>query len=133
MEQHRENPNCAVCHNQMDALGFAFENFDAIGTWRTRDGGHEIDPSGELPGKVAFKGPAELRTILRDRKEDFARCLTEKLLTYALGRGLERTDKCFVDDIVSRLSKDNFRFSRLVLEVVKSEPFQKRRAKGGNP
>lgn len=133
MEQHRVNPNCAVCHNQMDALGFAFENFDAIGSWRTHDGRHAIDPSGELPGKIGFRGPAELRIILKDRKEDFARCLTEKLLTYALGRGLERTDKCFVDDIVARLAKDNFKFSRLVLEIAKSEPFQKRRGKGGNP
>jgi hypothetical protein len=131
MEQHRANPNCASCHQRMDPLGFGFENFDAVGAWRTHEGKHAIDPSGTLPGGQTFKGPAELRRILKGRQDAFARCLAEKLLTYALGRGVERYDRCALDQIVKNTAGGDYRFSRLVIEIVKSDPFQKRRGKGG--
>lgn len=131
MEQHRAKPICASCHQRMDPLGFGFENFDAIGAWRTRDGKHAIDPSGTLPNGQSFKGPAELRAILKKRQDAFARCLTEKLLTYALGRGVERYDRCAIDDIVKDAGKNNYKFSRLAIDIVKSDPFRKRRGKGG--
>ncbi len=130
LEQHRANPNCATCHQRMDPLGFGFENFDAIGAWRSRDGKFAIDSTGTLPGGQSFAGPAQLRGILKTRKDAFARCLTEKLLTYALGRGVERYDRCAVDDIVTSAGKDNYKFSRLVIDIVKSDPFLKRRVKG---
>jgi mono/diheme cytochrome c family protein len=131
MEQHRANPNCAVCHTQMDAMGFAFENFNAIGAFRAKDGNFPIDPSGTLPGGLSFRGPAELKTILRGKKELFARCLTEKMLTYALGRGLEPYDRPTVEAITMALARNDYRFSTLVLEIVKSEPFRMRRGNGG--
>ena len=133
MEQHRANPNCASCHARMDALGFGFENFDALGGWRALDGKHAIDPSGVLPGGQSFKGPAELRAILKTRREAFTRCLAEKMLTYGLGRGVERTDRCYLEDIVRNVGKSEYKFSSLVLEVVKSEPFLLRRGKRGTP
>lgn len=129
MEQHRVNPNCAICHNKMDPLGFAFENFDAIGRWRAKDGQFDIDPSGILPDGRAFKGPDELKRILKSQKDLLGRCLTEKMLTYALGRGLEYYDACAVNDVLKALTKGNYRFSTLVVEIVKSDPFQKRMAK----
>jgi hypothetical protein len=132
MEQHRSNPSCAVCHKKMDALGFGFENFDGIGRWRDRDGRYEIDPSGELPGGVTFSGPGELKAILRDMKRQFTRCLAEKLLIYALGRGLESQDRCVVDDIVSSVENSGYRFSSLVAAIVASDPFRHRGARGEN-
>jgi mono/diheme cytochrome c family protein len=129
MEQHRANPNCAVCHTKMDALGFGFENFDAVGAWRTQDGKFTIDASGTLPGGKNFKTPAELRGILKENKDAFARCFAEKLLTYALGRGLEYYDRCALDDIGKTADRNNFRFSVFVSAIVKSDPFQKRRGK----
>ncbi len=133
MEQHRVKPDCAVCHQKMDPLGFALENYDGIGAWRTRDGKDPIDASGELgdgPTGEKFRGPEELRQLLRKKEDAVRRCLTEKLLTYALGRGLEYADKCHVDPIVAAVKDEQNRFSALVLEIVKSEPFQMRRAKG---
>jgi hypothetical protein len=130
MEQHRANPICASCHARMDPIGFAFENFDAIGAWRTKEGAFDIDPSGELPDGQTFKGPAELKNILKDKKELFARSLAEKMLTYALGRGLEYYDKCAVDKIVAALEKNDYRFSTLIAETVNSDPFQMRTANG---
>jgi hypothetical protein len=132
MEQHRVNPNCAVCHNKMDPLGFAFENYDAVGGWRTKDGNFDIDPSGVLPDGRAFQGPAELKTILKTQKDLFGRCLAEKMLTYALGRGLEYYDKCAVDEIVKALAKDEDRFSALMVAIVRSEPFQMRTVRGSD-
>lgn len=131
MEQHRKNPACASCHQRMDPIGFGFENYDAIGRWRTKDGNFNVDAGGELPSGQKFNGPQELRGILKGRAAEFARCFTEKLLTYGLGRGLEHYDRCTVDNILKALEKDNYRFSRLVLEIVKSEPFQLRRGKRG--
>jgi hypothetical protein len=129
MEMHRAKPRCAACHESMDPLGFGFENFDGIGGWRVKDGKFDIDPSGTLPGGQSFKGPAELRKILKGRQKDFSRCLCEKMLTYAVGRGLEWYDKCAVDDVATALAKDQYRFSALLIAVVKSEPFQLRRGK----
>jgi hypothetical protein len=126
MEQHRQNPLCASCHNQMDPLGFALENYDAIGRWRDADAGGRIDASGRLPTGEEFKGPEALRKLLVTRKEEFVRCFTEKLLTYALGRGLEYYDQCTVDDIVKKAKLADYRFSAIVLEIVRSEPFRKK-------
>jgi hypothetical protein len=129
MEQHRANPSCAVCHTRMDALGFAFENFNAIGAWRTKDGDFPIDPSGILPDGRSFKGPAELKVVLKEQKDLFARCLAEKMLTYALGRGLEPYDRRAVEKVVAGLGRDDYRFSTLVLEIARSDPFRLRRGK----
>jgi hypothetical protein len=114
----------------MDPIGFAFENYDAVGAWRDQDGKFPIDPSGVLPGGQSFKGPAELKVILRGKKDLFSRCLAEKMLTYALGRGLEYYDRCAVDKILKALDKNGYRFSTLLREVVESEPFQMRTATG---
>ena len=132
MEQHRENPACAVCHTQMDALGFGLENYDPIGAWRTKDGAFDIDAAGNLPGGASFKSPGELKAILKAREGEFRRCLAEKLLTYALGRGLEYYDKCTVDTIVRSVAAKHDIFSVLVLEIVNSDAFQKRRGKRGD-
>ncbi|HUG94200.1 MAG TPA: DUF1588 domain-containing protein, partial [Planctomycetaceae bacterium] len=133
MEQHRSNEACAVCHRTMDTLGFGLENFDVTGAWRDRDGRFEIDASGTLPGGGTFGGPKELMQILKMQKRNaFCRCLTEKLLTYALGRGLESYDRCSVDEIVKELEQSDFRFSALVTSIVLSEPFQYREARGEN-
>jgi hypothetical protein len=133
MEQHRTDPNCAVCHQKMDPLGFGFENFDAVGRWRDLDGKDKVDSSGVLPGGQTFNGPGELRVILKGRQDVFVRCLTDKMLTYALGRGTERSDRCYIEDISKAVARDNYRFATLVIEIVKSEPFQMRRAKKGKP
>jgi hypothetical protein len=127
MEQHRKNPSCATCHQQMDPLGFALENYDAIGAWRKQDDGFPVDASGELPSGEKFDTPAQLKTVLKNQSKQFVRCLTEKMLTYALGRGLVAEDRCTVDDITKAVIKDKYRFSALVTEIVKSEPFRKRR------
>ncbi|MBI3683140.1 MAG: DUF1592 domain-containing protein [Acidobacteria bacterium] len=132
-EKHRSNAVCASCHVRMDALGFGLENYDAIGAWREKDGSLPIDSTGELPGGRKFSSPAELKAILLSEKEDFAQCVTEKMLTYALGRGLEKQDRPVVRQIVRSVAADDFRFSRLVLEIVKSAPFQMRRAEGARP
>jgi hypothetical protein len=113
----------------MDPIGFGFENYDAIGAFRTKDGGFAIDPSGTLPDGKSFKGPAELKQILKGKKELFSRCLAEKMLTYALGRGLEYYDRPAVDRINAAQAKNDYRFSTLVTEIVKSDPFRLRRGK----
>ncbi len=129
MEQHRANPACASCHAKMDPLGFGFENFDAIGAWREKDGDAAIDPSGVLPSGQKFRGPRELKAILKTRDKDFVRCLTEKMLTYALGRGVEYYDACAVDAMMAGMAKNRYKFSQLILEIVKSDPFQKRKGR----
>lgn len=124
MEQHRENPNCAVCHVKMDAVGFGLENFDAIGSWREADGRETIDPSGTLPGGRKFNGPLDLVQILvEDKKAEFSRCMATKMLTYALGRGLGVSDRCTVSSIVNKLSEEEYRFATLVKSIVTSQPF----------
>jgi hypothetical protein len=127
MEQHRTQTSCAICHNRLDPLGFGLENYDGIGAWRQQDGGQPIDASGALPSGESFQGPGQLKAVLRSRGCEFARCLAEKLLIYALGRGLEDTDRPAVDQIVKDLEENEFRFSALVLGIVQSDPFRKRR------
>lgn len=125
MVEHRDNPLCASCHARMDPLGFGFENFDAIGAWREQDEGYPVDPQGELLSGETFRSPAELRAVLlQGKRDEFLRCLTGKMLTYALGRGLEVQDRCAVDEIVARLHEHEFRFSALVLGITQSVPFQ---------
>lgn len=124
MEQHRADPACATCHKLMDPLGFGLENYDAIGAWRVRDGGGDVDASGELPDGQEFKGPAGLRSLLADRKEDFRRCFIEKLLTFALGRGLEYHDVCAVERIAAASAEGGDRFSVIVTEIVCSPAFR---------
>jgi hypothetical protein len=129
LEIHRENPNCAGCHDVMDGLGFALENFDAIGQWREkdRDAGDPIDSSGVLADGTAVNGPAELRDALLARPEQFVHAMTEKLLLYALGRNLEYYDMPAVRRIVHDAARSDYEFSTLLLGVVMSDPFQLRR------
>jgi mono/diheme cytochrome c family protein len=127
LEQHRKNAVCASCHTKMDPLGFGLENFDAVGAWRTLDGKFPIDPAGVLPDGKTFRGADELKIILRQQKDTFAEGLTEKLLTYALGRGLDRSDQPAVKQIVSRMAAADYKFSSLLLGIVDSAPFQMRR------
>ena len=113
----------------MDAIGFALEHFDAIGRYRTTDENLPIDVTGTLPDGTPINGHLDLKLLLNGKKDQFSRCLTEKLLTYALGRGLEVYDKRSIDRILEILAKDGYRFSTLVVEIVKSEPFRLRRGK----
>ena len=130
MEQHRLDPTCASCHARMDPIGFGLEHFDGIGGWRDKDGDAAIDPQGELVSGEKFKGPAELREILLTKKRaSFLRCVSEKMLTYALGRGMEFYDRPAIEKVSGALEKDP-KFSTLVLQVVKSVPFQMRRGEG---
>ena len=124
LEAHRQNATCASCHARMDPLGFGLENFDAIGAWRTQDGKFPIDASGMLPDGRSFKGPLELKAILKGDRGAFTEGVTEKLLIYALGRGLESYDRAAVKRIVARLAAGNYRFSTLVIEIAASVPFQ---------
>lgn len=127
LEQHRANPACASCHRVMDPLGFSLEHFDAIGRWRTKDDGVAVDATGTLFDGSAVDGPATLREALAKRPEQFVGTMTERLLTYALGRSLRATDMPVVRGIVRSAAQDEYRFSSLVLATVKSAPFQMRR------
>jgi hypothetical protein len=128
MAQHRVNPACSGCHQLMDPAGLSMENFDAIGRWRTRtEAGTAVDSSGGLPGGSTFDGVAGLRSALLNRPEPFVTTVTEKLLTYALGRGLEYYDAPAVRAIVRQAQGRDYRFSSLVLGIVNSSPFQMRR------
>jgi hypothetical protein len=125
--EHRRNPACAGCHRLMDPVGFALENYDAVGRWRSHEGGMPIDSSGSLPGGAALQGPQGLRQALLSRPELFAGTFTEKLLTYALGRGLADYDAPAVRKIVQDAKTKDYRFSAIVLGIVESVPFQMRR------
>jgi hypothetical protein len=131
MEQHRKNPACASCHSRMDPLGFGLENFNAIGAWRTEEGKFPVDASGILPDGRSFRTVAELKALLKTDKDAFVRGFTERLLIYALGRGLERFDRPVVAGIAVRLPARGYRFSELVLGIVNSLPFQERRPREG--
>jgi Protein of unknown function (DUF1592)/Protein of unknown function (DUF1588)/Protein of unknown function (DUF1587)/Protein of unknown function (DUF1585)/Protein of unknown function (DUF1595)/Planctomycete cytochrome C len=127
MELHRTNPQCASCHQQMDPLGFALENYDAIGRFRTMDGEFPIDPSGELIGGRKFADVKELKQLLRSTGvTKFARCLVENMLTYGLGRGLEAYDYCTVDDIRQLLAANDYRIRSIIFGIVESKAFQYR-------
>jgi Protein of unknown function (DUF1592)/Protein of unknown function (DUF1588)/Protein of unknown function (DUF1587)/Protein of unknown function (DUF1595)/Protein of unknown function (DUF1585) len=127
MEKHRADPACASCHNKMDPLGFGLENYDAIGRWRTKDGKFDVDASGTLPNGKTFSNPAEMRSTFETQLPAFSRCITEKMLTYSLGRGLGSFDRRVVDEIDRKLASDNFGFQSLIYEIVRSLPFQSRR------
>ena len=128
MEAHRRNPACAVCHRIMDPAGLSMEKFDAIGRWRYAEGGAAIDSSGSLPGGEDFDGMVGLRQALLDRPDVFVRTMTEKLLVYALGRGLEHSDASAVRGILRASAGDDYRLSSLIVGVVESTPFQMRRS-----
>ena len=131
LEQHRANPACAACHQSMDPIGFGLENFDAAGGWRTHDGKFAVDASGVLPDGQSFEGVAGLKKILKSQSAMFTRNLSEQMLTFALGRGVEAADKGAVSQINQRVIAGGNRLSAMVLAIVESEPFQKR-AKEGN-
>ncbi len=126
LEKHRASPACASCHKNMDPLGLSLENFDAIGEWRTTDAGIPIDASGVLLDGTKVDGPRELRQALVSKKTQFATAVTEKLLTYALGRGLQYYDAPAVREIDRAAAADGYRWSSLMMAIVKSAPFQMR-------
>ncbi|MFM8214670.1 MAG: DUF1592 domain-containing protein [Pirellula sp.] len=126
MEVHRQNPACANCHAKMDPIGFALENYDAVGAFRTKDGSFEIDASGEFADGSKFAGPGDLKSIILSKREDFVRCLTEKMLTYALGRGIEYYDRPTIEKIVAALPGQEYKIQSLIREIVLSDPFLKR-------
>ena len=132
MARHRASPACSTCHAQIDPLGFALENYDAVGRWRTHDGAaaEAIDASGALPDGAAFDGPAAFRdALLREPwAREFAATVTEKLLTYALGRGLDQRDAPAVRKILRDADADDYRWSALIRGIVESAPFRMRRA-----
>jgi mono/diheme cytochrome c family protein len=129
MEQHRSKPSCNACHGVMDPLGFAFENFDAVGAWRTTDvfAGTPIDPSGKLVDGTAVSGPVDVRKAILKRPDQFVQTMTEKLMTYALGRSVEYYDMPAVRKIVRDAAASNYKFSSIVKGIVASDPFQMRK------
>tara|TARA_B100000519_G_scaffold200708_1_gene214500 strand:+ start:3863 stop:6358 length:2496 start_codon:yes stop_codon:yes gene_type:complete len=127
MAQHRENPACRVCHAAMDPIGFSLENYDAIGKWRDMFAGVDVDASGLLPDGAVFNGRKGLENLILDRPTDFVATVTEKLLTYALGRGVEYYDMPTIRSIVRRSEQEDFSWSSLIFGVVESAPFQMRR------
>jgi hypothetical protein len=128
MEIHPANPVCAVCHNQMDPIGFGLENYDAIGRWRTEDEGKPINAAGKLPSGIGFEGPAELQRALLSNPEVVVNAFTQKLLTYALGRPVEYFDMPTVRGIVAEAADNDYRFSSIVFGIINSTPFNMRRA-----
>src|SRR5262249_40590397 len=130
MEQHRTNPACAACHARMDPLGFALENFDGIGGWRTSEGGTEIDAASALPDGTKLDGPTSLQNLLLSRQDEFVDNTTTQLLTYALGRGTEYYDAPVVRQIVRQAAASQYKWSALIMGIVQSTPFQMRRSAG---
>jgi hypothetical protein len=130
MQKHRDNIQCAGCHNKIDPYGLALENYNAIGVWRTKEAGFDIDSSGIMPNGKSFNNIEDFRAVLNGNQAEFRKALTEKLLIYALGRGLDYADRCAVQEICSRVSQQQDRFSSLIVALVESDLFQKRQAKG---
>ncbi len=127
LKLHRSNATCASCHARMDVLGFGLENYDAIGAWRTKDGNFDLDASGTFPSGESFSGPEQLKKLLAANPKPFADCFAEKLMTFALGRGVERSDRRSMAAIVKTAAAQQFRMQAFIVEIVKSAPFQKRR------
>ena len=128
LEAHRANPVCASCHSKMDVLGFGLENYNAIGKWRTMDGKFPVDVGGTMPTGKSFQTAAEMRAVLEaDSMPQITRCLTEKVMTYALGRGMQAYDNRTINQITKKVDSDGQRFQTLIYEVVRSLPFQSRR------
>jgi hypothetical protein len=130
LEKHRSNPTCAACHARMDPLGFALEHFDAIGQWRQSDGNFEIDSGGVLPDGRAFKNHKEFAALLKADSRAFTECVVEKMLIYALGRGLEQYDRTTIRRIAQEAEENEHRFSSVVMGIVKSVPFQMQKGAG---
>lgn len=128
MGAHRTNPVCASCHTRIDPLGFAFENFDGIGKWRTSEANSAIDASGNFPDGTKFDGPADFRNVLVSQREEFVRVFIERLLTYSLGRGVEYYDMPAIRTIIRDAAASEYRWSSLILGIIKSTPFQMRTA-----
>jgi hypothetical protein len=126
-EQHRADPVCAGCHARMDPYGFALENYDGYGAWREQDNGVNVDASGTINGK-SFTTPIEFRAILAERQGDFRIALVRKLLSYALGRGIQASDRQTIEQIAAAVEADGDKFSSLILNIAKSYPFQFARA-----
>lgn len=124
MAKHREDPSCAACHRTMDAIGFGLENYDAIGRWREKDGEHQVDASGELPGGSQFNGAVELVAVLSSKEDEFVETFAERLLTFALGRGVEYTDRCVLDEIVDDAKSNDKTFVSVVNAIVRSKSFR---------
>jgi hypothetical protein len=133
LEQHRSDPACAACHSSMDPIGFGLENYDAAGAWRTKEGNFDIDSSGTLPDGRSFRGARGLKQMLLSQADAFTHNFTEKMLTYALGRGMERSDRALVGQISSKVAQQNYRFSALVTSIVNSPAFQMRSTSGDTP
>lgn len=128
MEQHRANPTCASCHSRMDPIGFALENYDGIGKWRTRDAGADIDASGTLPGGAQFNGPAGLKKILlAAHKDEFVETAIDRIMTYALGRGVESHDRPAIRAMMRDAERNDYRVSALIAAIVQSKQFRMRR------
>ncbi len=132
MEAHRKNPDCYACHARMDPLGFTLENFDAVGRWRDAEGGQPLDVTGLLANGTRIPGARGLQQYILERREDVARCLVSKLMTYALGRGLEASDLCMVNDICRATAASSYRLRDIIEAIVQTDAFLKRRA-GGRP
>jgi hypothetical protein len=133
MEEHRTAPQCAVCHKIMDPIGFALDNFDGVGKWRDcagDEGTEPVDPSGLLPDGTPFNGPAGLRDILLERRDLFAENFIERLLTYALGRGVEEYDRPIIRKIAREAAPDNYTWSSIIRGIVKTKPFQMIQSRG---
>jgi hypothetical protein len=128
MEQHRANPTCASCHSRMDPIGFSLENYDGIGAWRTKDSGSDIDATGKMPDGATFQGPAGLKKLLLTaHRDEFIETFTEKLMTYALGRGIEHYDRPAMRAIIRDAAKQNTTIPAVISALVKSPQFQMRR------
>jgi len=130
LAQHRKDPSCSPCHNMMDPIGLGLESYDAVGVWRTVDGKMAIDTSGTMPDGKSFKGVKDLKQILKSQSGAFTRHLTENLLMFALGRGIERYDEPVVAHISEQVAANGYRFSAMVMEIVNSKPFQMRSGEG---
>jgi uncharacterized protein DUF1588/uncharacterized protein DUF1585 len=133
MELHRRNPACAICHVRMDPLGFSLENFDGLGKYRTMSDGVAIDSSASLPDGTEFQGVIGLRKLLLDHRSDFVRTLTEKMLAYAIGRSIEYYDLPAVRQVTRTAAQHDYRWSALILGIVKSAPFSMSAAMGNQP
>ncbi len=132
MDLHRADPSCSGCHKPLDAIGFTMENYDAVGRWRTQDGTFPVDASGEMPDGTKVNGVADLRKLILSRKDDVTRAMVEKMLIYAVGRGLDASDGCLVDDVVLATKKRGNKMQDLIVEIIKSDAFTKRTVAGGN-
>jgi hypothetical protein len=130
-ELHQSDPTCANCHKVFDPIGFGLENFDAIGRWREKDDvGVAIDSAGKLPDGESFSSPAELKSLLAKRKADLARNLVQRLMAYALGRQLEGYDEIVIDQLMVKISEDDYRMRTMITEVINSYLFTHRKVKG---